>query len=168
MKKSKYFKWILGSGIILVVLCISLAMTVFADSISSMFKSIVLKDNETTVEFDVVLTAEDDFAGAEFGFVPSSEELVFESLSYEDEAIAAAKHVQTTKDGVMYFGFFDGDNTFKAGEITVAKLKYSYLGSEDAKVELASSKIVVLSADETGYPITDVKENTEDFISDWR
>ncbi len=163
MKKSKYFKGILGSSIVVVVLCVVLSMTVFADSISSLIKSITLQDNETKVEFEVVLNAEEDFAGAEFGFLPSTEELVFESLSYEDEAIAAAKHVQTVKNGVLFFGFFDGDNTFTAGEHTVAKLQYSFIGDEDAAVELASSKIVVLTEDEDGNPVTEVKQNSEDF-----
>ena len=150
MKKSKYLKGFLGGGLMVLILSLAMVFSVFADDISSSETTLVLEENDTAITFDVVLKADQAFAGAEFAIAPSSGELVYESMSYQNEAIAAAGHVKKIRNGVLYFGFFEGDNVFEAGEYKVATLKYSYLGEEEASIMLASSKIAVVGIEGEG------------------
>ncbi len=164
MKRSKYFSGILGSGFLLIFLCLAMVIPVKADTISPSDTTLVLEEDETVFTFDVIVDTDEAFAGAEFGIKPSTGELVFESLTYQDEQIAAASHLQKVVDGILYFGFFGDDNVFEASEHKVATIKYGYVGEGEAALTIDSSKIVQIAADEEG-PYTEAHEGNSDGFS---
>lgn len=125
---------------------------VHAATITPSTPEITLKEKDTTVSFQVILKADQDFAGAEFGLKPSSDEVGFSSLTWSD-TLKNESVLQTEKSGNLYFGFFAGTNKFKAGEYTVGTLTYSYSGDKEQSIRLVSSKIVRL--DESGKTAAD-------------
>lgn len=129
------------------MLCVCLGLpTAFAATITPSVTQISLPKGETTASFDVILTVDKPFAGAEFGLKPSADDVTLESLQMLDE-IGGNSPVQADKNGVHYFGFFTGSNAYKPGTYRVARLTYTYTGSAASTVTLASSKIVTVNED---------------------
>ena len=129
------------------MLCVCLGLpTAFAATITSSVTQISLPKGETKASFDVILTVDKAFAGAEFGLKPSADDVTLESLQMLDE-IGGNSPVQADKNGVHYFGFFTGSNAYKPGRYKVARLTYTYTGSAARTVTLASSKIVTVNED---------------------
>lgn len=130
------------------MLCVCLGLpTAFAATITSSVTQISLPKGETKASFDVILTVNKAFAGAEFGLKPSADDVTLESLKMLGE-IGGNSPVQADKNGVHYFGFFTGSNAYKPGTYKVARLTYTYTGSAARTVTLASSKIVTVKEDE--------------------
>ena len=77
----------------------------FAAEITSSVSEITLNRGESDVVFDVILKTDTPFAGAEFGLLPSNDDVEFKSLTFSDE-LKNEPTVQTVKDGCLYFGFF--------------------------------------------------------------
>lgn len=130
------------------MLCVCLGLpTAFAATITSSVTQISLPKGETKASFDVILTVDKPFAGAEFGLKPSADDVTLKSLQMLGE-IGGNSPVQADKNGVHYFGFFTGSNAYKPGTYKVARLTYTYTGSAARTVTLASSKIVTVNEDE--------------------
>ena len=126
------------------MLCVCLGLpTAFAATITPSVTQISLPKGETKASFDVILTVDKAFAGAEFGLKPSADDVTLKSLQMLGE-IGGNSPVQADKNGVHYFGFFTGSNAYRPGTYKVARLTYTYTGS----VTLASSKIVTVNEDE--------------------
>lgn len=129
------------------MLCVCLGLpTAFAATITSSVTQISLPKGETKASFDVILTVDKAFAGAEFGLKPSADDVTLESLQMLGE-IGGNSPVQADKNGVHYFGFFTGSNAYQPGTYKVARLTYTYTGSAARTVTLASSKIVTVNED---------------------
>lgn len=129
------------------MLCVCLGLpTAFAATITSSVTQISLPKGETKASFDVILTVDKPFAGAEFGLKPSDDDVTLESLQMLDE-IGGKSPLQADKNGVHYFGFFTGSNAYQPGTYKVARLTYTYTGSAARTVTLASSKIVTVNKD---------------------
>lgn len=129
------------------MLCVCLGLpTAFAATITSSVTQISLPKGETKASFDVILTVDKAFAGAEFGLKPSADDVTLKSLQMLDE-IGGNSPVQADKNGVHYFGFFTGSNAYQPGTYKVARLTYTYTGSAARTVTLASSKIVTVNED---------------------
>lgn len=129
------------------MLCVCLGLpTAFAATITSSVTQISLPKGETKASFDVILTVDKPFAGAEFGLKPSADDVTLESLKMLGE-IGGNSPVQADKNGVHYFGFFTGSNAYQPGTYKVARLTYTYTGSAARTVTLASSKIVTVNKD---------------------
>lgn len=127
------------------MLCVCLGLpTAFAATITSSVTQISLPKGETKASFDVILTVDKPFAGAEFGLKPSADDVTLESLKMLGQ-IGGNSPVQADKNGVHYFGFFTGSNAYKPGTYKVARLTYTYTGSAARTVTLASSKIVTVN-----------------------
>ena len=129
------------------MLCVCLGLpTAFAATITSSVTQISLPKGETKASFDVILTVNKAFAGAEFGLKPSADDVTLESLKMLGQ-IGGNSPVQADKNGVHYFGFFTGSNAYQPGTYRVARLTYTYTGSAARTVTLASSKIVTVNED---------------------
>lgn len=129
------------------MLCVCLGLpTAFAATITSSVTQISLPKGETKASFDVILTVDKPFAGAEFGLKPSADDVTLESLQMLGQ-IGGGSPVQADKNGVHYFGFFTGSNAYRPGTYKVAWLTYTYTGSAARTVTLASSKIVTVNED---------------------
>lgn len=129
------------------MLCVCLGLpTAFAATITSSVTQISLPKGETKASFDVILTVNKPFAGAEFGLKPSADDVTLESLKMLSQ-IGGNSPVQADKNGVHYFGFFTGSNAYQPGTYRVARLTYTYTGSAARTVTLASSKIVTVNED---------------------
>ena len=129
------------------MLCVCLGLpTAFAATITSSVTQISLPKGETKASFDVILTVDKPFAGAEFGLKPSADDVTLESLKMLGQ-IGGNSPVQADKNGVHYFGFFTGSNAYRPGTYRVARLTYTYTGSAARTVTLASSKIVTVNED---------------------
>ena len=129
------------------MLCVCLGLpTAFAATITSSVTQISLPKGETKASFDVILTVNKAFAGAEFGLKPSADDVTLKSLQMLGE-IGGNSPVQADKNGVHYFGFFTGSNAYQPGTYKVARLTYTYTGSAARTVTLASSKIVTVNED---------------------
>lgn len=129
------------------MLCVCLGLpTAFAATITSSVTQISLPKGETKASFDVILTVDKPFAGAEFGLKPSADDVTLKSLQMLGE-IGGNSPVQADKNGVHYFGFFTGSNAYQPGRYKVARLTYTYTGSAARTVTLASSKIVTVNED---------------------
>ena len=129
------------------MLCVCLGLpTAFAATITSSVTQISLPKGETKASFDVILTVNKPFAGAEFGLKPSADDVTLESLKMLGQ-IGGNSPVQADKNGVHYFGFFTGSNAYKPGTYKVARLTYTYTVSAARTVTLASSKIVTVNED---------------------
>lgn len=127
------------------MLCVCLGLpTAFAATITSSVTQISLPKGETKASFDVILTVNKPFAGAEFGLKPSADDVTLESLQMLGE-IGGNSLVRADKNGVNYFGFFTGSNAYQPGTYKVARLTYTYTGSAARTVTLASSKIVTVN-----------------------
>lgn len=127
------------------MLCVCLGLpTAFAATITSSVTQISLPKGETKASFDVILTVDKPFAGAEFGLKPSADDVTLESLKMLGE-IGGNSPVQADRNGIHYFGFFTGSNAYKPGRYKVARLTYIYTGSAARTVTLASSKIVTVN-----------------------
>lgn len=130
------------------MLCVCLGLpTAFAATITSSVTQISLPKGETKASFDVILTVNKAFAGAEFGLKPSADDVTLESLKMLGE-IGENSPVRADKNGVHYFGFFTGSNAYQPGTYNVARLTYTYTGSAARTVTLASSKIVTVNENE--------------------
>lgn len=130
------------------MLCVCLGLpTAFAATITSSVTQISLPKGETKASFDVILTVDKAFAGAEFGLKPSADDVTLESLKMLGQ-IGGNSPVQADKNGVHYFGFFTGSNAYQPGTYRVARLTYTYTGSAARTVTLASSKIVTVNENE--------------------
>lgn len=130
------------------MLCVCLGLpTAFAATITPSVTQISLPKGETTASFDLILTVDKPFAGAEFGLKPSADDVTLKSLQMLGE-IGGNSPVQADKNGVHYFGFFTGSNAYRPGTYKVARLTYTYTGSAARTVTLASSKIVTVNEDE--------------------
>ncbi len=130
------------------MLCVCLGLpTAFAATITSSVTQIFLPKGETKASFDVILTVDKDFAGAEFGLKPSADDVTLVSLTMLGE-IGDSSPVQADRNGIHYFGFFTGSNAYKPGRYKVARLTYTYTGSAARTVTLASSKIVTVNENE--------------------
>lgn len=126
------------------MLCVCLGLpTAFAATITPSVTQISLPKGETKASFDVILTVDKAFAGAEFGLKPSASDVTLESLEMLGK-IGGSSPVQADKNGVHYFGFFTGSNAYQPGTYKVARLTYRYTGSAARTVTLASSKIVTV------------------------
>lgn len=129
------------------MLCVCLGLpTAFAATITPSVTQISLPKGETTASFDLILTVDKPFAGAEFGLKPSADDVTLESLQMLGQ-IGGNSPVRADKNGVHYFGFFTGSNAYQPGTYKVARLTYTYTGSAARTVTLASSKIVTVNAD---------------------
>lgn len=129
------------------MLCVCLGLpTAFAATITPSVTQISLPKGETTASFDLILTVDKPFAGAEFGLKPSANDVTLKSLQMLGQ-IGGNSPVQADKNGVHYFGFFTGSNAYQPGRYKVARLTYTYTGSAARTVTLASSKIVTVNAD---------------------
>lgn len=129
------------------MLCVCLGLpTAFAATITPSVTQISLPQGETTASFDLILTVDKPFAGAEFGLKPSADDVTLKSLQMLGE-IGGNSPVQADKNGVHYFGFFTGSNAYRPGTYKVARLTYTYTGSAARTVTLASSKIVTVNED---------------------
>lgn len=129
------------------MLCVCLGLpTAFAATITSSVTQISLPKGETKASFDVILTVDKPFAGAEFGLKPSADDVTLVSLTMLGE-IGGNSPVQADKNGVHYFGFFTGSNAYQPGTYKVARLTYTYTGSAARTVTLANSKIVTVNED---------------------
>lgn len=130
------------------MLCVCLGLpTAFAATITSSVTQISLPKGETKASFDVILTVDKAFAGAEFGLKPSADDVTLVSLTMLGE-IGDSSPVQADRNGIHYFGFFTGSNAYKPGRYKVARLTYTYTGSAARTVTLASSKIVTVNENE--------------------
>lgn len=129
------------------LLCASLSLpAALAANITASVTSITLPKGESTASFDLILTADEAFAGAEFGLKPSADDITLTSLEMLGE-IGGNSPVQADKNGIHYFGFFTGSNAYQPGTYKVARLTYRYAGSASRTITLASSKIVTVDAD---------------------
>ena len=127
------------------MLCVCLGLpTAFAATITPSVTQISLPKGETTASFDLILTVDKPFAGAEFGLKPSADDVTLKSLQMLGE-IGGNSPVRADKNGVHYFGFFTGSNAYQPGRYKVARLTYTYTGSAARTVTLASSKIVTVN-----------------------
>ena len=118
-KIKKTMLTLLSSLILSGIFCTS----AFAAVITPSRTEITVPKGTDTFSFDVILQADKDFAGAEFGLLPSSSDVTLEKISFSD-SLTGESTVNTVKDGCLYFGFFAGTNKFKAGEYTVASVTY--------------------------------------------
>lgn len=129
------------------MLCVCLGLpTAFAATITPSVTQISLPKGETTASFDLILTVDKAFAGAEFGLKPSADDVTLVSLTMLGK-IGDSSPVQADRNGIHYFGFFTGRNDYKPGRYKVARLTYTYTGSAARTVTLASSKIVTVNED---------------------
>lgn len=88
------------------MLCVCLGLpTAFAATITPSVTQISLPKGETTASFDVILTVDKAFAGAEFGLKPSADDVTLVSLTMLDK-IGGSSPVQADRNGIHYFGFF--------------------------------------------------------------
>lgn len=129
------------------LLCASLSLpAALAANITASVTSITHPKGESTASFDLILTADKAFAGAEFGLKPSADDITLTSLEMLGE-IGGNSPVQADKNGIHYFGFFTGSNAYQPGTYKVARLTYRYTGSASRTVTLTSSKIVTVDED---------------------
>ena len=129
------------------LLCASLSLpAALAANITASVTSITLPKGESTASFDLILTADKAFAGAEFGLKPSADDITLTSREMLGE-IGGNSPVQADKNGIHYFGFFTGSNAYQPGTYKVARLTYRYTGSASRTVTLTSSKIVTVDED---------------------
>jgi hypothetical protein len=129
------------------LLCASLSLPMaLAANITPSVTTISLPKGENKASFDVILTVDKAFAGAEFGLKPSSDDITLDSLEMLGE-IGGNSPVQADKNGIHYFGFFTGSNAYQPGTYKVARLTYRYTGSASRTITLASSKIVTINED---------------------
>lgn len=142
------------------MLCVCLGLpTAFAATITSSVTQISLPKGETKASFDVILTVDKAFAGAEFGLKPSASDVTLESLEMLGK-IGGSSPVQADRNGIHYFGFFTGSNAYQPGTYKVARLTYRYTGSAARTVTLASSKIVTVNE---GNKTTEGDTSTQPF-----
>ena len=130
------------------LLCASLSLpAALAANITASVTSITLPKGESTASFDLILTADKAFAGAEFGLKPSADDITLTSLEMLGE-IGGNSPVQADKNGIHYFrAFSSGSNAYQPGTYKVARLTYRYTGSASRTVTLTSSKIVTVDED---------------------
>ena len=137
-----------------------LATAAFAASpvtIAPSAAGIALNADQTTFSFDVSITSDEAFAGAEFSLKPSNADVKFQSLEFLDDVEMGGK-VQGEKNGAYHFGFFTGSNDY-SGEYDVARLTYTYSGSDSRTITLESSNVVTVEdqtamGDDTAAPFT--------------
>ena len=142
------------------MLCVCLGLpTAFAATITPSVTQISLPKGETTASFDLILTVDKAFAGAEFGLKPSADDVTLVSLTMLDQ-IGGSSPVQADRNGIHYFGFFTGSNAYQPGTYKVARLTYRYTGSAARTVTLASSKIVTVNE---GNKTTEGDTSTQPF-----
>ncbi len=129
------------------LLCASLTLpAALAAQITPSVTAITLPKGETLASFDLILTADEAFAGAEFGLKPSADDIKLSSLEMLGE-IGGNRPIEADKNGIHYFGFFTGSNAYLPGTYKVARLTYRYTGSASRTVTLTSSKIVTIDED---------------------
>lgn len=108
--------------------------------------NIELSQTENTFSFEISITENEKFAGAEFG-VSIPDGVTLKEVNYIDEKIRNSSHTPVVmKDNCAYFGFYQGENSF-SGEYDVAELKFEYSGDKDIVISLDSSKVVKLNED---------------------
>ena len=120
-----------------------LASGALAAQITPSVTQVELGPQEQTLSFDLTLTVDEAFAGAEFGIKPSASDVALEALTYLPD-VRNEPTVKTVKDGVLYFGFFSSENKYQPGTYDVARLTYTYQGTAPRSIALASSKIVTI------------------------
>ena len=109
---------------------------------------ITLGENSNTFTLELRLEEDKPFAGAEFG-IDLPEKTTLTQVDYLDQAIREASHTpEVVRDGRVYFGFYGASNAFQ-GEYSVARLTFTYTGSEDALLSLGTSNVVTLNEDGT-------------------
>ena len=104
MRKTEFRK-MTSIAAVLIAAMIAVAIAVNASSIKASKDVIELGEKDKEVSFDIIVTADKDFAGAEFGFKPGSGDVKFENIRYDGE-FADADTVSKEKNGVRYFDFF--------------------------------------------------------------
>lgn len=157
MRKTEFRK-MTSIAAVLIAAMIAVAIAVNASSIKASKDVIELGEKDKEVSFDVIVTADKDFAGAEFGFKPGSGDVKFENIRYDGE-FADADTVSKEKNGVRYFGFFTAENKFKAGEHKIATVTCSYDGKDAQKIELTETKLVSVTAEKK----TEADKTAKDF-----
>ncbi|MCR5481319.1 MAG: S-layer homology domain-containing protein [Clostridia bacterium] len=143
-------KRLVRSLMLCMLMVLVFSCTVFASTVDADKSSISLKSGVNTCSFNVILRADSEFAGAEFGIKPSAADVTVKA-SFKD--VASESTVRTEKNGITYFGFFAGSNKFKEGNYNVAEITCTYAGSGSRNVDLVSSKIVKI--DEEGNTESD-------------
>lgn len=157
MRKTEFRK-MTSIAAVLIAAMIAVAIAVNASSIKASKDVIELGEKDKEVSFDIIVTADKDFAGAEFGFKPGSGDVKFENIRYDGE-FADADTVSKEKNGVRYFGFFTAENKFKAGEHKIATVTCSYDGKDAQKIELTETKLVSVTAEKK----TEADKTAKDF-----
>lgn len=132
-----------GTALLCALLLLSSAQ---AANITSDIAQITLDAEQTTFMVEVSIAQDEYFAGAEFG-VDLPEGVTVTGITFLDTAIQnASKSPQLVKDGRYFFGFYDTKNSF-SGSYDVARLTFTYSGSDDATIALGHSKIVTILDD---------------------
>ena len=108
--------------------------------------TVTLEKNQQTFTLEVNLSEEVPFAGAEFG-LDLPEGMTLTNVEFLDPAVQEASHTpEVTVNGRTYFGFYTGENVF-FGELSVARLTFTYAGASDGAIQLGSSKVVTVRDD---------------------
>lgn len=126
--------------------CGVLTAQAWAAQITPSTTAVTLGSGEQTFTVDVKLSEDNAFAGAEFG-LDLPEGVTLTRVEFLDEAVQNANHSpEVTVEGRTYFGFYTAENTF-SGEISVARLTFTYTGKVNTVFSLGSSKVVTVQED---------------------
>ena len=130
----------------LLLACGMLTAQAWAAQITPSTTAVTLGSGEQTFTVDVKLSEDNAFAGAEFG-LDLPEGVTLTRVEFLDAAVQDANHSpEVTVEGRTYFGFYTAENTF-SGEISVARLTFTYTGEADTAFSLGSSKVVTVQED---------------------
>ncbi|MGM9612509.1 MAG: cohesin domain-containing protein, partial [Butyricicoccus sp.] len=130
----------------LLLACGVLTAQAWAAKITPSTTAVTLRSGEQTFTVDVKLAEDNAFAGAEFG-LDLPEGVTLTKVEFLDPSVQNANHSpEVTVDGRTYFGFYTAENTF-SGNISVARLTFTYTGETNTSFSLGSSKVVTVQED---------------------
>ncbi|MZQ86314.1 hypothetical protein GQF01_29850 [Paenibacillus sp. 5J-6] len=128
---------------IFVLICIlSLQTTAFAatnlQSVEFSQSSVTVGTNANEFSVGIIVTNNALFSGAEFGLGLEGN-IQIKSVDYTS-TITSENKVNTEKDGVHYFGFFDYKNIYN-GKVNICNVTFTYTGNDPAKVTMKETNV---------------------------
>lgn len=128
---------------VFVLICIlSLQTAAFAatnlQSVEFSQPSVTVGTNANEFSVGIIVTNNALFSGAEFGLGLEGN-IQIKSVDYTS-TITSVNKVDTEKDGVHYFGFFDTKNIYN-GKVNICNVTFTYTGNDPAKVTMKETNV---------------------------
>ncbi|QGQ99272.1 S-layer homology domain-containing protein [Paenibacillus psychroresistens] len=140
---------------IFVLICfLSMQMTAFANTslekVEFSQQKVTVGLNSTEFSVGILVTNNAPFSGAEFGLGLEGD-LKIKSIDYTSDIKNNSVNMNTVgildKNGVQYFGFFNGKNNFN-GTVTICNVTFEYTGNSPAKITMKDTNVTTVIGNE--------------------